>query len=92
MIKVYCDRCGGEIKGYDGPRSEIIEAANGDDILFTVEVHAKETGKDNYLYNSPELCPVCMRTISDAIKKVWDGNYKGLRRSIPHPITAEGGE
>lgn len=86
MIKVYCDRCGKEAKYDDeyGRRSAIEAAANGDDILFTVEVHALSKSYDgpghSYHYNSPELCPDCMREISNAIKTVWDGKYDGLRR------------
>ena len=86
MIKVFCDKCGKEVKYDDeyGRRSVIEVAANGDDILFTVEVHALSKAYDgpghSYHYNSPELCPDCMREISNTIKTVWDGKYAGLRR------------
>lgn len=91
MIKVYCDRCGKEVKYDDtyGARPVIEAAANGDDILFTVEVHAlsKEyNGPGNkYHYNRPELCPDCTREISNTIKTIWDGKYDGLRRDCVPP-------
>ena len=59
MIKVYCDKCGKEVKYDDmyGARPVIEAAANGDDILFTVEVHAlskERKGPGNkYHYNRP---------------------------------------
>lgn len=86
MIKVYCDKCGKEVKYDDvyGERPAIQAAANGDDILFTIDVHARskehDDGGHKYHYNRPELCPDCMREISNVIKTVWDGKYDGLRR------------
>lgn len=98
MVKIYCDRCNKElIKHKDNPwHNELVEAANGDDIFFTVSAHDKVApsnlypteSDDNvhfngsYIYRSPDLCQECMRIINDAIKTVWDGKELNLVRDL----------
>lgn len=89
MIKVYCDRCGKELNTNNSHYHPIENAANGDDIFFSVSVYTKfekrpYNGKPRidlpadikYDYNSPDLCPECMRAINNAVKTVWDGKSK----------------
>lgn len=97
MVKTYCDRCGKEIKRVDPlchPTTDGI-AVNGEDIFFSIRVHNRvtrthDTGNKNvsvdelsyYNYSIPDLCPECMREISDAVKTVWDGKSMKTTRDI----------
>ena len=99
MIKVYCDRCGKKLNTDDPHYYPLGDAANGDDIFFTVSMYNKairqkyESGNKKvrtvddspnfvYDYNAPDLCPECMREISNAVKTVWDGKNKVMVREI----------
>lgn len=71
MVKLYCDRCGKEIEGFNERNYRPIEeAANGEDTFFYIEIHSKPLG---YNYHTPDLCVDCMRKINEAVKTVWDG-------------------
>lgn len=88
MVKVYCDRCGKKLNTDDPKYYPLGDAANGDNIFFTISVYSRTnptydpgnkrvrevTWSDfRYDYNAPDLCPECMRAINDAVKTVWDG-------------------
>lgn len=92
MVKVYCDKCGKKLNTDDPHYYPLGDAANGDDIFFTISMYNKSTRKRSiydpenenvravddpphfaYDYNAPDLCPECMREISNAVKSVWDG-------------------
>lgn len=87
MVKVYCDRCGKKLNTDDPNYYPIGDAANGEDIFFTISMHNRkapihmDTGNKNvtivdlprYDYSTPDLCPECMRVINQAVKTVWDG-------------------
>lgn len=96
MVKIYCDRCGKKLNTDDPHYYPLGDAANGDDIFFTISMYSrynKKTSEYNsgnknvrlvddyspdfgYDYNAPDLCPECMRVISDAVKTVWDGKMQ----------------
>lgn len=92
MVKVYCDRCGKKLNTDDQHYYPLVEAAKGEEIFFTISMHNRtmppkyDTWNDaikpidlsdiRYDYNAPDLCPECMRVISDAVKTVWDGKKK----------------
>lgn len=101
MVKIYCDRCGKELNTNDPHYYPLGDAANGDDIFFTVAMYNKaakrtynyDSGNKKviavddppnfvYDYNAPDLCPGCMREISNAVKTIWDGKSKVLTRTI----------
>ena len=42
MVKLYCDRCGKEIEGFNERNFKPLDvAANGDDLFFSVDIHHK---------------------------------------------------
>lgn len=100
MVKVYCDRCNKELNTNDPHYYPLGDAANGDDIFFTISRYTKFEKRPfntnnrrvkpvgdapadiRYDYTSPDLCPECMRVISDAVKTVWDGKNKVMVREI----------
>lgn len=43
MVKVYCDRCGKELKTDDPYYYPLGDAANGDDIFFTISVNNRKS-------------------------------------------------
>ena len=82
MVRLYCDRCGKEIEGFNKRNFKPLDvAANGDDLFLSVELHYKHTydrpstdleptndvpGKDYGYY--PEVPDLCV----DCLRNIND--------------------
>lgn len=81
MVKVYCDRCGKKLNTDDPHYYPLGEAANGDDIFFTVAVYNK-AAKRTY---DPENKKV--RVVDDSPNFVYDYNAPDLCPECMHVIS-----
>lgn len=68
MVKVYCDRCNKELNTNDPHYYPLGDAANGDDIFFTVTVYNK-AAKRTYDTKNKKV-----RVVDDSPNFVYDYN------------------
>lgn len=72
MVEVYCDRCGKKLNTDNPHYYPLGDAANGDDIFFSVSVYNKSTKRTYYPENGK------VRTVDDPHNFCYDYNAPDL--------------